>query len=891
MASFAAVISLKHSIRRLQNSSDSRFKFSLEPAYEGLELLGNTLRRLDDSRNRRIDRNELLDCHSGIDSVSLVGMAGIGKTHLAREIYQHPNIVGHFDFTAWVSLGPYQQVKNLWVDIVAQVESKHKKLFMEKNVITLVKLLQKGLRGRKCLIVLDDVWSTRVCDSLIRLFRADGNGSRILLTTRLEEVAKHYNTSIHQMRFLNNEESWNLLEQNVFAGKSCPPQLEKAGRKIADRCEGLPLLILTVANILRGLDKTEEYWNKVAESKTSTFAEAYDQISKILYSSYEYLPQHLKACFLYMGVFPQSFEIPLTKLINLWTIEDFFEPEPSLGKVASSSENFGFLVPNRSLSLTEFPLVHRIIGFSGRVLLLPIPSLTRVVKSSAKFHSSCRVMRPLETLGLVEPGPSLTRVMMPLRKNDLPKPSLTRVMEPLETLDVFRPKSSQTVENFGMECMRKLVSNSLAIICKQSFDYRIKFSRLHSAYWHLCVKEARKIKFFHVLNKLTDGSKDYIESQRRLSFQNNILFGMKEVYDSMAAAWRTRSLLCTGEDHKYPVPMCFNLMLLRVLDALAIRFYEFPTEVVELVQLRYLALTHNGKVTPSISKLKQLQCLILRRHHNIKFLSDFIDLHMRLHVRIQTCKLLRDSTYLPMEIWDMQQLRHLRIMGSNLPDPPLHSAGLLNLSTLYMNAHSCSIPVLSCTPNLKKLGIQIELGPDDDYLLSSFKEIRFPHGLESVKCVVVNPGWTRSQNVTLYNRSSFLPEGLKKLSLNGLGSSWEYMSIIGSLPNLQVLKLRCSATQGPTWEIKGAEFLNLEFLLLEGLDLVHWITCNDYCFRRLHHLSIRHCYKLKVVPWQIGVTLKRMEVVDCSPLLVASARQIQDYRSSSLQVVINSSWN
>lgn len=42
--------------------------------------------------------NELIDWEVGLRTVSLVGMAGIGKTHLAREIYQHPTIAPYFEF-------------------------------------------------------------------------------------------------------------------------------------------------------------------------------------------------------------------------------------------------------------------------------------------------------------------------------------------------------------------------------------------------------------------------------------------------------------------------------------------------------------------------------------------------------------------------------------------------------------------------------------------------------------------------------------------------------------------------------------------------------------------------------------------------------------------------
>lgn len=49
------------------------------------------------------------------------------------------------------------------------------------------------------------------------------------------------------------------------------------------------------------------------------------------------------------------------------------------------------------------------------------------------------------------------------------------------------------------------------------------------------------------------------------------------------------------------------------------------------------------------------------------------------------------------------------------------------------------------------------------------------------------------------------------LALSGLGISWEDMAIVGSLPNLEVLKLRYDACIGDTWETSEGEFCQLRF--------------------------------------------------------------------------------
>src|SRR5690348_6825852 len=97
--------------------------------------------------------------------------------------------------------------------------------------------------------------------------------------------------------------------------------LEKRSLRIG---EGLPLLILTVADLLSKAEKTPEYWSKIAANKTnSIFVGAYDQIYEVVYPSYSDLPRHLKLCFLYMGAFPQNDEFRVSKLISLWSADGF----------------------------------------------------------------------------------------------------------------------------------------------------------------------------------------------------------------------------------------------------------------------------------------------------------------------------------------------------------------------------------------------------------------------------------------------------------------------------------------------------------------------------------------------------------------------------------------
>ncbi|KAK4425887.1 putative late blight resistance proteinR1A-10 [Sesamum alatum] len=111
------------------------------------------------------------------------------------------------------------------------------------------------------------------------------------------------------------------------------------------------------------------------------------------------------------------------------------------------------------------------------------------------------------------------------------------------------------------------------------------------------------------------------------------------------------------------------------------------------------------------------------------------------------------------------------------------------------------------------------------------------------------------------------------------------MTTIGSLPNLEVLKIRdcifkdqeMQPRDDKEWEPKEGEFCSLQFLLLEKLNLVQW-RADETHFPRLRHLLIRGCSALEKIPSGIGEipTLEIIELDECSPSLVASAKQIQE---------------
>ncbi|CAA0826688.1 Disease resistance protein RPP13 [Striga hermonthica] len=411
---------------------------------------------------------------------------------------------------------------------------------------------------------------------------------------------------------------------------------------------------------------------------------------------------------------------------------------------------------------------------------------------------------------------------------------------------------SNGYKEVGELCLIELMALSLIqVLNYSSIDMGIKTCKVHVIYRGFCIKEARDEGFFHVIKKLEHANASFLQgtvSQPRLCFHNNIVLGFKQARAALESVSSACFLLCYGPRHQYPVlngtPLPFKL--LKVLDAPAVRFYEFPDQVLSLVRLRYLAITYDGEIPSCISGLCDLQVLIVHRHQIVR--SSFAVA----------------TSYLPMEIWTLRKLRHLHCMGWDLPDPSTTCFLLKNLLTLSgVSSRSCTHGVLARMPKLEKVGVQVVPAHDAVETFAFFSNFSHQYfKFESFKCIVVGPDLGTSF-VSLVTPS--FPFHIRKITLSGCRFPWDYIKVIAELINLRVLKLRQYAFQGPECLMSDVNFFRLRFLLMEDLDVENFIagTCS---FLKLRSIRIRHCYKLK--SFDLGQIIPDdIEVDDCGVVI------------------------
>ncbi|CAA3027697.1 late blight resistance homolog R1A-10 [Olea europaea subsp. europaea] len=267
----------------------------------------------------------LIEGPEELQVISIVGMAGLGKTTLAKMIYTDPNVIFKFYNCAWIFVSQEYSKKEVLQDILRQFT---KPSDVDMNEDELADELRKFLEKGNYLIVMDDVWTNEAWDDLKTAFPENKNKSRILLTTSIEKVANHANPNIdpYKLRFLTTEECTILLRRKALGSMECPDELREHELQIVQKCRGLPLAIVVIGGILLGKGKESESWKKVAES-VEAFINMDDEkkMDHFIEMSFDNLPYHLKTCFLYFGIFPEDFQIPVWKLLRLWIAEGFIQ--------------------------------------------------------------------------------------------------------------------------------------------------------------------------------------------------------------------------------------------------------------------------------------------------------------------------------------------------------------------------------------------------------------------------------------------------------------------------------------------------------------------------------------------------------------------------------------
>ncbi|KAM4077868.1 hypothetical protein ACJW30_12G172600 [Castanea mollissima] len=315
---------------RLDEVAADRAKFHLSPRSDDRHVvrgreMSYSFVQASDVIGRGQDKDKiveyLMDPSDGqsISVVTVVGIGGLGKTALAKLVFNDERVKEHFELKCWVCVSDEFVLKQLLVKMIKSITSKNHSDLDEEQLQV---LLRNNLDGKKFFLVLDDVWNDDRGKwiELRNLLMGGANGSKILVTTRSPTIASMMGTmSPYNLEGLLHQECLSLFIKWAFdEGKDRQhTHLVKIGDEIVKKCKGVPLAVKSLGSLLYSkLDERD--WLFVRDNEMWKLNRKEGDIFSVLQLSYNQMPSYLKQCFAFFSLFPKDFEFSTFDVIAYW---------------------------------------------------------------------------------------------------------------------------------------------------------------------------------------------------------------------------------------------------------------------------------------------------------------------------------------------------------------------------------------------------------------------------------------------------------------------------------------------------------------------------------------------------------------------------------------------
>ncbi|XP_059280485.1 probable disease resistance protein At4g27220 [Lycium ferocissimum] len=493
---------------------------------------------------------------SEVSKIGIWGMGGVGKTTLAKHIYNYllkeSRFSGH---VYWVTVSQDLSItkmqrniaKTFGLDLSSEDDE-------EKMAAQLFESLK---RIESFVLILDDVWThfdvTKVGIPL------EIGGGKMIITSRSSQVCDRIGCQKKvKVATLLMTESWELFVETLGHSGDLPMEIEEIAKRMTKKCDGLPLGLITMAASMRGVNDIFE-WRDAFEEFTESCMQMENmnnEVFSVLRFSYNRLREpRLQKCFLYCCLYPEDFQIERDELIHRFIVE-------------------GLLV-RRNNRRAEFDQGHAVLNKLERACLLESVSNYGGERTCVRMHDLVRQMALRiardEFKWMVKPGAQLREIpeeqewsedldKVSLMENDIKEISqpLSNVCPRLTTFSLRGNRSlSQVVDPFLVQ-MPGLRVLDLSYTAIQQLPSSVTNLASLSALLLRCCTELRFLPPLDKLKNLTELD---------LYFTN-----IKEVPQGLASLVNLRCLDMRTEEKPFNKPVVDILARLSNLQFLSIHF-------------------------------------------------------------------------------------------------------------------------------------------------------------------------------------------------------------------------------------------------------------------------------------------------------------------------------
>ena len=240
--------------------------------------------------------------------IGLHGQGGIGKTVVAMGVAWDEDVRRAFpDGVYWLTLGQQPRLESLQASLAAY--------FGERTPIddinVGIRLLRERLHGKRCLLVLDDVWQLVHA----KAFDVVHPRSRLLVTTRDSSLLTALGARHLRVDALPPNLACELVAR--WAGAE-PAELPEIAREVVEEVQCLPLALSLAGAQVRDGRSWEDLLTALRQGHLIFLDHPYGSILKSMQASVDALDPADAARYLELAVFPEDVDVPEEIIELLW---------------------------------------------------------------------------------------------------------------------------------------------------------------------------------------------------------------------------------------------------------------------------------------------------------------------------------------------------------------------------------------------------------------------------------------------------------------------------------------------------------------------------------------------------------------------------------------------